>query len=321
VSPDVLGSLLGLCCGAGATLVLAHLARFRRPRLAARMTPYLRDLPRVSAEATRRPDTPGPRGPWWTLSWTLSRALLGPSVESAAARLESLVGGAASIRRRLERSGSALTVQDFRVEQVVWGCVGFAAAAALSTVLSLQGRGQPLALLVLCGACAVAGVLARDHLLGAAVRRREARMLAEFPTVADLLALSVAAGEGPMAALDRVSRVARGELTRELERVLAESRTGTPVSQALDGLARRTGLPVVARFAEGFSVAIERGTPLADVLHAQAADVREASRRTLIEAGARKEVLMMVPVVFLVLPVTVAFAFWPGLVGLRLMTP
>jgi tight adherence protein C len=29
---------------------------------------------------------------------------------------------------------------------------------------------------------------------------------------------------------------------------------------------------------------------------------------------------MMVPVVFLVLPVTVLFAFWPGLVGLRLAT-
>ncbi len=59
-------------------------------------------------------------------------------------------------------------------------------------------------------------------------------------------------------------------------------------------------------------------TPLADVLRAQAADVREAARRDLIEAGARKEVLMMVPVVFLVLPVTVVFAFWPGLVGLSL---
>jgi tight adherence protein C len=321
VSPTVVGALLGLSCGVGAALVLTHLVRTRRPRLEARMAPYLRDLPRVSAEATRRPDPPGPHGPWWTLSWTLSRALVGPSVESAATRLQTLLGGAGSIRRRLARAGSAMTVQEFRVEQVLWGCVGFAAAAALSTLLTLQGRGQPVALLAFCAACAVAGVLARDHHLGATVRRREARMLAEFPTVADLLALAVAAGEGPVAALDRVTRVARGELTRELQRVLAESRTGTPVSQALDGLARRTGLPVVARFAEGFSVAIERGTPLADVLHAQAADVREASRRTLIEAGARKEVLMMVPVVFLVLPVTVAFAFWPGVVGLRLMTP
>ena len=90
---------------------------------------------------------------------------------------------------------------------------------------------------------------------------------------------------------------------------------------AFDRLAARTGLPLVSRFAQGIAVAVERGTPLADVLHAQAADVREAGRRALIEAGARKEVLMMVPVVFLVLPVTVVFAFWPGLVGLQLVTP
>ncbi|MDQ4007131.1 MAG: type II secretion system F family protein, partial [Actinomycetota bacterium] len=241
--------------------------------------------------------------------------------ESAAGRLEALLGGAGSIRRRLARAGSTMTVQEFRVEQVLWGCLGFAGAAAVSTVLTLQGRGRPVALLLFCAVCAVVAVLARDYHLSAVVRRRETRMLAEFPTVADLLALAVAAGEGPTAALDRVTRVARGELTRELARVLADSRTGTPVSQALDALAQRTGLPVVARFAEGFAVAIERGTPLADVLHAQAADVREASRRALIETGARKEVLMMVPVVFLVLPVTVVFAFWPGVVGLRLMTP
>jgi tight adherence protein C len=103
--------------------------------------------------------------------------------------------------------------------------------------------------------------------------------------------------------------------------VLADIRTGTPVTSALDGLARRSGLPVVARFAEGMAVAIERGTPLAGVLHAQAADVREAGRRALIESGARKEIAMMVPVVFLVLPVTVVFAFWPGVVGLHLVTP
>jgi hypothetical protein len=33
------------------------------------------------------------------------------------------------------------------------------------------------------------------------------------------------------------------------------------------------------------------------VLHAQAADVREAGRRALIESGARKEIAMMVTIV------------------------
>jgi tight adherence protein C len=66
---------------------------------------------------------------------------------------------------------------------------------------------------------------------------------------------------------------------------------------------------------------MERGTPLADVLHAQAADVREAGRRLLIETAARKEIAMMAPVVFFVLPVTILFAFYPGVLGLRLTTP
>ena len=49
--------------------------------------------------------------------------------------------------------------------------------------------------------------------------------------------------------------------------------------------------------------------------------MREAGRRELIEVAARKEIFMMVPVVFLVLPVTVLIAFWPGVIGLQLTTP
>ena len=103
--------------------------------------------------------------------------------------------------------------------------------------------------------------------------------------------------------------------------MLAAVRTGEPVGRGVRPAGRHHRLPSVARFAQGIAVAVERGTPLADVLHAQAADVREAGRRELIEVAARKEILMMVPVVFLVLPVTVLFAFWPGVIGLHLTTP
>jgi len=167
----------------------------------------------------------------------------------------------------------------------------------------------------------VLGVLARDTHLSSQVKQRERQILAEFPTVAELLALAVAAGESPVAALDRVVQRSGGALSSDLGRVLAAVRTGEPVGVAFDRMAASTGLPLVARFAQGVAVAVERGTPLAEVLHAQAADVREAGRRELIEVAARKEVLMMVPVVFLVLPITVLFAFWPGVIGLHLTTP
>ena len=142
-------------------------------------------------------------------------------------------------------------------------------------------------------------------------------MLAEFPTVAELLALAVSAGEGAAGALDRVCRLSTGELSLELGACLADARAGASLPVALQGLADRTGLPSLARFVDGIVVAVERGTPLAEVLRAQAQDVREAGRRQVMEEGGRKEIAMMIPVVFLVLPVAVLFAVYPGVTALH----
>jgi tight adherence protein C len=311
VSPATGGALLGATAAGGLLLVAVRVRAIRRPQLALRVLPYVRDLPPL--------DAPGPRAAPAPTSAAVG--VFGPLLRSAADGVERVLGGATSVRRRLERAGIDKTVPEFRVEQVVWGLVAFAAAAALALLRMLSHPGSVVLWLLACAIAFVSGVLARDTHLTSQVRRRERQILAEFPTIAELLALAVAAGESPVMALDRVVRRSGGELSRELGRVLAAIRTGEPVSTAFDAMAATSGLPIVSRFAQGVAVAVERGTPLADVLHAQAADVREAGRRELIETAARKEVLMMVPVVFLVLPVTVLFAFWPGVVGLSLTTP
>ncbi len=302
------GAVLGLSAGGGVLLVWTRVTAIRRPQLALRVLPYVRDLP----ELARTPGaSPVPAG----------RGVLGPVLRVAADAVERVLGGAASVRRRLTRAGIDQTVHEFRITQVVWGLVGFAVTAAYGVLQSLNGGGTPVSSGVLCLVGFALGVIGRDYHLSGQVRDRERRILLELPAVAELLALAVAAGEGPVSALDRVVRRSGGELSRDLARVLADVRTGEPVGDAFDQWAARSGQPLVARFAQGIAVAVERGTPLADVLHAQATDVREAGRRELIETAARKEVLMMVPVVFLVLPVTVFFAFWPGVVGLSLTTP
>jgi tight adherence protein C len=312
VSLAAWGAVLGAATGGGLLLVLDRAVAVRRPTLEQRVLPYVRDLP-VVARGAVGPPSADPASAF--------AAVFGPGLRAVARGIERVLGGSSSVRRRIERAGLDMSLQDFRVEQALWGSVSFAGTVVVAAVLAARSPGRAVPLLLLCLVAFALGALWRENRLTAQVRERERRMLAEFPAVAELLALAVAAGEGPVSALDRVVTRARGELSTELAAVLAQVRTGTPVSSALDDLARRTGLAVVARFAEALAVALERGTPLADVMHAQAADVREAGRRALIETGARKEVLMMVPVVFLVLPVTVLFAFWPGLVGLRLVTP
>jgi tight adherence protein C len=215
-----------------------------------------------------------------------------------------------------------MSLDEFRAEQVVWGAVGGAAGIVVGLLLGAR-HGAAVAIPVLAAAIAgvLGGVLARDRWLTRDVREREQRMIAEFPTIAELLALAVTAGEGPLGALDRVTRISSGELARELQRAMDDVRAGATLTQALDAVAARTSLPTLARFVDGIVIAVERGTPLADVLRAQAVDVREAGKRALLEAGGRKEIAMMVPVVFLILPVTVLFALFPGYYGLTFSTP
>jgi tight adherence protein C len=297
------GALAGLGAGLGILVVLARL-RARTVTLDERLAPYLR-----------------PRDATSTLLRETSRTsavvrLLG--LHDVGARLERFGSPREEIRRRLDRAGSAETVDHFLARQVVWTVAGLAVGLGLALLLAATRGAAVVPLVALVAVAGGCGYAACDQALTLRVRRREERLLAELPTVAELLALAVAAGESPPAALERVASTARGELAAEIRRMVAEVRAGAPVTTALMALADRSGLPPLSRFAEGVVIALERGSPLADVLRAQARDVREAGRRSLLEAGGRKEILMMVPVVFLVLPVTVVFAVFPSLATLRI---
>ncbi|WP_345771191.1 type II secretion system F family protein [Geodermatophilus normandii] len=304
----VLGMLLGGVAAVGVLLVVSFAPPFRAVRLVDRLAPYVHDTPppsRLLGTATE----PG--------LLTAARRVFGPVVADGARFVDRVLGGRAAVRRRLEALGTDQTVEDLRVEQVVWGGLGLLGAALLAAVGALlAGSVDVLSVALVCLAGLLGGVLGRDWWLTQQVRRREDLLLAEFPVVAELLALAVTAGEGPAAAIARVTRLSGGELARELGGALGRARAGVPLVTALQQVADRTSVDALARFVDGLLVAIERGTPLAEVLRAQAADVREAGKRRLLEAGGRKEIAMMVPVVFLVLPVTVLFALFPGLISI-----
>jgi tight adherence protein C len=308
VTAGVLGMLLGLAAAVGLVLVIGYAPPFRSVRLVDRLAPYVHDTPppsRLLGTATE----PG--------LLTAVRRIFGPAVGDGARLVDRVLGGRAAVRRRLDALGGEAGVEDFRIEQVVWGGIGLLAGALVTAVGSLAaGSLNLLSAGLLCLAGLVGGVLGRDWWLTQQVRRREETLLAEFPVVAELLALAVTAGESPVAAISRVTRLSGGELARELDAALGRARAGRPLTEALQEVADRTSLDPLARFIDGLLVAIERGTPLAEVLRAQAADVREAGKRRLLEAGGRKEIAMMVPVVFLVLPVTVLFALFPGLISI-----
>lgn len=297
----------GLTTGLSLTFLVWSLPVFRAPSLEDRIAPYLRDSPRVSRiYGTATPRNSGVAG--------ILRSFLERTSAWMAARVTTDTG----VRLRLSRLGRGATVEGFRARQLLWIFGGLAAGALLTGLISVSRGFHPIVGVAFIVAGGIAGHFANDWWLSHRVKRREALILAEFPTVAELLALSITAGEGTVDALERVCATSRGELSDELRQTLAEARAGTPLVEALDGMARRTGIQPLVQFVDGIAIAMSRGTPLSDVLRAQAADVREEGRRVLMELSGKKEVGMLVPVVLFVLPVTVLFAVFPSLAVLNL---
>lgn len=298
--------LLGGTFAAGVLTLLAALPRWRAAPLSVRIAPYVRDV--VSDDRL-------PRG-------ALPSAGVLPSVrrsiwEVGRSGLARLLGGGDALARRLTQADAGIDPIAFRGRQLGWALAGAAVGAIVVIVLVLVGSLSPPAVVlpILTGAAAAVGY---DMQLTARASARRARLADELPTVLEFLALCLAAGEGFLDALRRVASVGSGELTQELRRMLLAVGTGSPLADALAEMDRRLELPALSRAVEQVTAALEHGAPLGAVLQAQAADVREDAKRTLIERAGRKEILMLLPLVFLILPISVLFAVFPGLFILRL---
>jgi tight adherence protein C len=308
VSPPAVAC--GIVLGIGLWLVIFRSPFLRATSLADRIEPQLRSQNLESRLLRAGDQTVTPFGPL--------EKILRPVIRDGLSALATLNPSPGATARRLAQAGLNKSAIDFRAEQLLWAAAAFALSLTVISVGAAAGRFNPLLAAVAVAGRAVGGFIARDFWLGVQVRTREQRMMAEFPSIAELMALAVAAGESATGALDRVCRSANGELSKEFARILSETRAGAPLVQALQEFSSRTDLAPLVRFVDGIIVAVERGTPLADVLRAQAQDVRDTAKRDLMEAAGKKEIAMMVPLVFGVLPLTVVFAVFPGIAAISL---
>lgn len=303
------GALLGVALGIGLWSIASTLPTLSRPRLVDRVAPYLVDISSGARElVARRSVDPLP----------VLGAFLSPSVSRLKRMLGSLLGGSATLELRLRQSASQLSVEAYRSRQLLW-TIGGAAAGILAATALWRLQSAPLpAMVAIVPVLAAAALITRDRILYRAAQKRIARIVDELPTVLEFLTLSLSAGEGILDALRRLSRISRGELATEFAVVVAEVNIGVPLADSLRGLAKALQLAPLTRCVEQITGALERGTPLAEVLRAQAQDARDEAKRQLLEMSGKKEVAMLVPLVFLILPVTIIFAIYPGIVVLQL---
>ncbi|MBU4465713.1 MAG: type II secretion system F family protein [Actinobacteria bacterium] len=297
-----LAILVGAGFGIGACLLLSLVPRWGAPTLTRRIAPYIRDIS----------DPLGVTAPV-----ALSRSDRRAVWRALQARAGAAFGGSETIARRIDQAGWNTDVAVFRGRQLAWALTGLVGGGVLVVALAVSGRANPAAALLAPLFC-VGGAILCDVSLTQSSKARVARIEEELPTVLEFLALCLAAGEGILDSLRRVGDAGAGEFTAELRAVVLAVGTGSTLGDALTRLSRRLQIPAVTRSIDHLVAALDRGAPLAQVLEAQASDAREDAKRGLIERAGRKEIYMLVPLVFLILPLSVLFAVFPGIFMLRL---
>lgn len=149
-------------------------------------------------------------------------------------------------------------------------------------------------------------------------RNRNQRVLHELPETLDIMAVALSAGDSLFAALARVVSHSTGILAGELQRVFLSLELGADLEGELDELARRLPSRQVSEFANKLKLALRRGNPLAEMIREQSVSARAEIRNESLRRAGQNETKMLIPLVFLILPVTVLFAIYPSLQLLKI---
>jgi tight adherence protein C len=143
-------------------------------------------------------------------------------------------------------------------------------------------------------------------------RRSLEAIEAEFPLVVELFAILIGGGMSPSSALSLISQRGEGEFIRLLTPIIAQMKQGINLAQALDILNKKVDSRIIRRFCDSLAISVERGTPLIEVVGRQVEEVRQAQRMQIAERASKAEIQLMIPVVFLILPISILFALWPS---------
>lgn len=220
------------------------------------------------------------------------------------------------IRSRLQKLGR--THKDdylnFRIAQLAY----LSLSVAILSILYFLGLLSLLPTLFL-GVLTIPSIhFLTERNLNERIKRKATLIDSELPAILEMLTLSIGAGESPVTAIARLSDRAHGVIASEFKKVIKEIESGKPLAKSLDDMSLRLDSFSIHRFVDALIISLDRGTPLVEALSSQAIESRAFERSLIINQAAKAEVTMMIPVVFLILPISILFALFPSLSSLSL---
>lgn len=226
------------------------------------------------------------------------------------------IGDRTDARSKLSELGYAddRSYENYRYRQIIliFLAISFETVSAIFFSIKLTS-------LFALAAFSIAAILyVTENGLSREVKSHRESIESDFPAIVEALTLSLSAGESPLTSMQRISSRGVGALAHEFSTVITSVTEGVPFATALDSMGRRVTSVAVRRFVDSVVIAITRGAPLIDVLHSHAQEARDYQRNRVLSAASKAELSMMIPVVFLILPISILFALWPSLSNLNL---
>ncbi|MEI8184865.1 MAG: type II secretion system F family protein [Actinomycetes bacterium] len=146
---------------------------------------------------------------------------------------------------------------------------------------------------------------------------KESEINEELVNILQMLSIMISAGESPMMALRYISQRSVGYLPNLIKQSFAKYESGNNLTQSLEFIAAAAGSSALRRLTNSIQIAIQRGTPILDVLNNQVQSLNKQINLALLKKSGKSEITLLIPVVFLILPVSISFAIWPSIYGLN----
>ncbi|MDI9480027.1 MAG: type II secretion system F family protein [Syntrophomonadaceae bacterium] len=162
----------------------------------------------------------------------------------------------------------------------------------------------------------ILSLLAPDMFLKSNEKKRKEQMLKSMPDILDLINVSVEAGLGFDAALQKVVDKTEGPLTQEFAHTLNEINIGKPRREALRDMADRIKVDDISTFLGSVIQADQLGVSITNVMRIQSQQVRENRRMRAEEAAQKAPIKILIPLVLFIFPTILVVLLGPAIISL-----
>ena len=164
---------------------------------------------------------------------------------------------------------------------------------------------------------ALLGFMLPDVVVSFKARGRRDDVKASMPDALDLLAVSVEAGLGFDAAIQKLTEHMEGPLIEEFALALGEMRIGETRANALQKMVDRVQAPELASFVRAIIQADQLGISLGRILRVQATDTRNKRQAAAEEKAMKAPIKMLFPTALFIFPAMFIVILGPAFLNFR----